>query len=125
MVKCDIEHRFQYILYLISVGCSILSTTLTIIDKKDIDIFNIIDIILGSLLLLSLTFSITLLKDNLNEVFLGINAILWMANNILGFFSYKDSRSTDFLGVCIFLRVIRIISVLACMIFITFILDEE
>ena len=126
MSNClGIIYRFQYITYLISVSFSILSTTLTLIDKREIDTFNIIDIVLGSLLIISLTLGISLLKEDLIEIFMGINGILWMANNILGFFAYKDSRSKDFLGICIFLRVIRIISVFFCMMFIVIRFEEE
>ena len=110
-----VTYRLKYITYLISVTFSILSTVLSFIDKEEADTFIIIDIVLGSILILLLTFGVSLLNQNLIEVFIVVTGLIWMANNILGFFTYKNPRYKDFLGVCIFLRIVRIISVFACM----------
>ena len=110
-----VTHRLKYITYLISVTFSILSTVLSFIDKEEADAFIIVDIVLGSLLILLLTFGVSLLNEDLIEVYIGLAGLIWMANNILGFFTYKNPRYKDFLGVCIFLRIVRIISVFACM----------
>ena len=114
-----IMSRLIYITFLISVVCTILSVVLSIIDKEKLDIFNIIDIIYGSLFILVLTVGI-FLQNNLFEVFIGIFGFIWMANNILGFFAYKNAKGKDYLGVCIFLRIVRIISGLVFII----VLDE-
>ena len=106
-----IMNRLICIAYLISVVCTILSIVLSIIDKEKSDIFNLIDIILGSLLILVLTVGIFLKNRNLIEFYIGIFGFIWMANNILGFFAYKNAKGKDYLGICIFLRIVRIISV--------------
>ena len=123
--ECKIARRFQYITYIITTVFTILSIILSRIDKGETDAFIIVDIVLGSLLILSLTFSITLLNKDLLEIFLGVNGVLWMANNILGFFTYINPKDKDYLGICIFLRVFRILSVFSCMAFITIKIDEE
>ena len=110
---------------LISVTFSILSTVLSFIDKQEADAFIIVDIVLGSILILILTFGVTLLNQDLVEVFIGVAGVFWMANNILGFFTYKNPNYKDFLSVCVFLRIARIISVLVCMMATVIIIDEE
>ena len=106
-----IMNRLICIGYLISLVCTILSIMLSIIDKEKLDIFNIIDIILGSLFILALTVGIFMPNRDLAQVFAVIFGFIWMANNILGFFAYKNAKGKDYLGICIFLRIVRIISV--------------
>ena len=110
-----VTHRLKYITYLISVTFSILSTVLSFIDKEEADAFIIVDIVLGSLLILLLTFGVSLLNEDLIEVYIGLAGLIWMANNILCFFTYKNPKYKDFLGVCVFLRIARIVSVFACL----------
>ena len=117
-------HRLKYITYLISVTFSILSTVLSYIDKQEADAFIIVDIVLGSILILILTFGVTLLNKDLVEVFIGVAGVFWMSNNILGFFTYKNPKYKDFLGVCVFLRIIRVITVFGCMMVIVIRIDE-
>ena len=83
---------------------------LSIIDKEKADIFNTINIIFGILLILVLPFGLNILSRSLLEIYTGIFGFIWMGNNILGFFSYKNERGIDYLGICIFLRIVRIIS---------------
>ena len=117
--------RIQFILYLISVIFSILSTVLSIIDKAEIDDFIITDIVLGSLLILILTFGIRSLDHDMIEIFLGVTGVLWMANNVMGFFTYMNPKRKDFLGVCVFLRIMRILSVFAYIMTTAIKIDEE
>ena len=119
-----IMNRLICISFLISVVCTILSIVLSIIDKEKLDIFNIIDIILGSLLILVLTFDIFLTNEYYMEIYGGITGILWMANNILGFFTYKNAKGKDYLAICIFLRVARILSVFSFMFGVAIKIDE-
>ena len=107
--------RVDIIAYLISVFCTILSVILSIIDKEEADIYNIIDIILGILLILVLTFAISLLKKRAEKCYFYIAVLTWIANNILGFLTYKNEKSEDYHGVCVFLRIVRILSVLSCL----------
>ena len=117
--------RLVYILFLISSIFSILSTVLSIIDKEEIDKYIIIDIVLGSTLILLLAFGVIFVNESVMEPFLYVTIVIWMANNVMSFFTYKNPNKKDFLGVCIFLRVIRIISVFLCMGMITVKIEER
>ena len=123
-----IKYAINNISYLMSVTFTILSTVLTLIDKREIDSINIADIIFESLLILSLTISfIFIYKFNktLLFVFIGIISLLWLVTGVLGFFTYKNSDNKDFFGICIFLRILRIICVSLFWGNLGFIIDDE
>ena len=120
-----IGYRVQLIFYLISVVFSILSTVLSIIDKEEIDDFIITDIVLGSLLILILTFGVSFLERDMLGIFLGVTGVLWLANSVMGFFTYMNPKRKDFLGVCVFLRIMRILSVFAYIMTTAIKIDEE
>ena len=119
-----ILNRLICITYLISLYCTLLSIMLSIIDKKEADIFNIIDIISGSVLLLVLTYGIRLLNGSLMGIYIGISLPILAITSFLGFLSYNNASGKDYIGVCIFLRIVRIISVLGFII-VVYIKSEE
>ena len=119
-----ILNRLICITYLISLYCTLLSIMLSIKDKKEADIFNIIDIISGSVLLLVLTYGIRLLNGSLMGIYIGISLPILAITSFFGFLSYNNANSKDYIGVCIFLRIVRIISVLGFII-VVYIKSEE
>ena len=104
-----LEQRFIVSLYIISVALIILCTTLTFADKRTFDAFNIIDLTFESLQIIILTINFCFLSSN--DLLAVINGILFLFNTVFSFFAYWNSEKFDFLGICIFIRIIKIFTI--------------
>ena len=66
--------------YLISLTFTILSTVLTLIDKREVDRIIIADMVLESLLVISLTLNfifVYIFNETIMRLTLGITSLLW------------------------------------------------
>ena len=106
--------------YIVVVSFSIIRWILTYIDKKMFDFIMIFDIIISILLIISLSIFVFIFKDEdsgLNAFFyiiFVINFVLIVGNTVEAFFTYKNSRYTDFQDVCIFIIIMRLLIAIAC-----------
>ena len=97
--------------YLISLTFTILSTVLTLIDKREVDRIIVADMIFESLLVISLTLNfifVYIFKKTILGFTLVMTSLLWLVTGVLCFFTYTNSENKDFFGICLLLRIARI-----------------
>ena len=107
--------KFAISLYIINVSLSIIRIILQYIDKKEIYLMFGIDILVTILLIIVLSLSLFINGEISKIVFFALLGILWMANNIIPFFSYTDTKNYDhnFYVESTFMAGFRILSVFA------------
>ena len=109
--------------YIIVVSFSIIRWILTYIDKKMFDFIIIFDLIISILLIISLTISIFIIENEgfgprASFLFIFVfNFVLIVGNTVEAFFTYKNSRYTDFQGICIFIIIMRLFIAVGCNVF--------
>ena len=109
-------------LYIINVSLSIIRIILEYIDKKEFNLMFGMDILVTLLLIIVLTLSLFIIGEISKFIFSGLLGILWMANNIVPFFAYTDTKNYDhdFYVESSYMVGFRIISVFAYICFAMF-----
>ena len=102
--------KFRFSLYIIIVSFSIIRWILTCIDKKLFDFIIILDLFLSILLIIS--FSVSIFAEHIISraafIFVCILSFFIMGGNTAeAFFTYKNSKYTDFKDICIFIIIFR------------------
>ena len=85
-----------------------MSFALTFADKRVFDVYIIIDLIFELLQIFTFTLNFRFLSYENSHIYY-INYGLYYFNNVFSFFTYKNSQYFDFLYICIFIRVLKII----------------
>ena len=85
-----------------------MSFALTFADKRVFDVYIIIDLIFELLQIFTFTLNFRFLSYENSHIYY-INYGLYYFNNVFSFFTYKNSQYFDFLYICIFIRVCKII----------------
>ena len=107
--------RIRASLYIIIFTLSIFSLVLTIIDKSFFDYIYLIYLLLSILLLVSLWtgFFLKKVRNNCSVLLFIINGLLWITNIAFFFFSYINTKETDFFSIGAFLTISKCFAVFA------------
>ena len=105
--------RLKWSLYIISLVISLLRFILTYIDKRKLEIVFNLDLIYGSLLIISNTVTVFAKNFILKGLCFIANGFFLFTDTMISFFSYQDSLNRDFFSICLFFIIVRIFSVSA------------
>ena len=108
-------HKFTISLYIINVSLSIIRIILEYIDKKELNLMFGMDILVTILLIIVLSLNLFIIGNISKIIFFTLLGMLWMANNIVPFFAYTDTKNYDhnFYVESTYMAGFRILSVFA------------
>ena len=111
--QIKITTKLKWSLFIISLIISLIRYILTYIDKREFEGVFVLDLVYGSLLILSIILTVFANKTIIKVgCFLSTGFFLFF-DTIISFFSYSDSFNRDYFSICLFIIIIRIFTIAA------------